>query len=588
MFHSPFPAGIPSRIPAGKENCITRSIKEDKKMKNLWEKNEFVQYTTETGQKKVLITGIYGDTIEVTGINEEIHVMTTERTLTKIPPVTIPKEALQKFCRFEGSLEEAVGSGYPEVNVVPDSPYQMTLEDLEAALKKSVAEKDDAGIISWANVLLKTDVYNAAGLKAACTLPSDCFDDGLPNRYSVMEEVLELLHFYSGEDEDEYKPKDMVDILATFHANEARPLKERDYEDLDKKHFVTRWLTSSSWENFAGDAAKKKEYQDYWKQCVEELSARKDYNSFYAKGLACSEGDNPIYAKDEETAIACFKEALKIRPLPELARRIGKIYAGVGTNGMPDWEQAYKYYSIAAIGKDAEASYLLADMFLLGHGVERNNTNAKNLVWEHYYEQMELFNQGKENWFAEYAYEAGQVAVADFPEIEFQEAYRYFLQADTAEKTKVNADKIHHEYFLRMTSSIMESLLPNTNYSHPRNYLQYDCLESFITEALDNDSNLILTMHKDDAIGEEFITLKRQKTEEGIQPKLLVTVPQAQYCAQVDEVTLTVDNLADSDLEEGKEYAFDEADVGEIYLNNAYVGDLWAQLTIHIEKEHMS
>ena len=70
----------------------------------------------------------------------------------------------------------------------------------------------------------------------------------------------------------------------------------------------------------------------------------------------------------------------------------------------PDYDKAYKYFSLGAIYNHAESKYKLFDMLFYGYGIEKNIKAAYRLIQPLYDEQKKLFLNGNHIWkFADVA-----------------------------------------------------------------------------------------------------------------------------------------------------------------------------------------
>lgn len=157
------------------------------------------------------------------------------------------------------------------------------------------------------------------------------------------------------------------------------------------------------------------------------------------QGLGCYGGD-AAYQCDWYSSRDIMLHLLEINPDEErkavYANTLGYIYYyGRCNNKVPEYEKAFKMYSLGAAGGLIESVYKLADMYIGGKGVEQNRACGKNLiqwVYENSYEKYLYEGRGK---IADLALRRGSFCMEDG---EYQEALYYALQADYAIRVRMN------------------------------------------------------------------------------------------------------------------------------------------------------
>jgi len=80
------------------------------------------------------------------------------------------------------------------------------------------------------------------------------------------------------------------------------------------------------------------------------------------------------------------------------ANTLGYIYYyGRANNGTPQYEEAFKYFSIGEVYGYFESTYKLADMYLNGKGVTKDEYAAFHLISRYYDENLEHFLSGEDD-----------------------------------------------------------------------------------------------------------------------------------------------------------------------------------------------
>lgn len=110
---------------------------------------------------------------------------------------------------------------------------------------------------------------------------------------------------------------------------------------------------------------------------------------------------------------------------------------------MPDYEEAFRWFSIGSAGGNNESTYKLGDLFFDGYGVQKNPKIALRLYKDVYWRTLEQLLYGTDTsnfadaaWRLGDCYRYGRGCDAD-PE----KAYMYYLQAKMALQRRMKADK---------------------------------------------------------------------------------------------------------------------------------------------------
>ncbi|MCQ2534863.1 MAG: sel1 repeat family protein [Clostridia bacterium] len=120
--------------------------------------------------------------------------------------------------------------------------------------------------------------------------------------------------------------------------------------------------------------------QQIYKKILIELAEADDINALKTLGYACYGDDNPIFTCDWDKSRDCFLRLMDIaydQLKAQSANTLGYIYYyGRCNNGIPQYEEAYKYFSLAAFYGFYEARYKVADMIRDGKGIFKNEEAA--------------------------------------------------------------------------------------------------------------------------------------------------------------------------------------------------------------------
>ena len=200
---------------------------------------------------------------------------------------------------------------------------------------------------------------------------------------------------WSYEDQPEHcaeSLKEIVEIIDNFAINQGKPREEWIFTHFQKEQLVT--------------ANRREEYlakqddviKNFYKQFLEELVAEGNLDAIRDYGYAHYGDENPVYDCDWVIARDCMLKLMESGDdyyQAMAANTLGYIYYyGRCTDGEPDYENAYKFFSLAAFFGYFEATYKVGDMIRDGKGTFKNETAAFRLYERIYGENYERFVHG--------------------------------------------------------------------------------------------------------------------------------------------------------------------------------------------------
>ena len=174
--------------------------------------------------------------------------------------------------------------------------------------------------------------------------------------------------------------------------------------------------------------------QKLFKRCLDVMCDRKDPKSIQKRGY-CYYCGTDIYPNDWVKARDAFIEYYQLTGDASAANTLGYIYYyGRCNGGVPEYEEAFKYFSIGHAFTYFESTYKLADMFAHGYGVVKDETTANHLYWSVYEQNLNRFIMGDYTCkFADAALRIGNCYRNGIGErTDLENAYHYYLQADLA------------------------------------------------------------------------------------------------------------------------------------------------------------
>ncbi len=466
--------------------------------------------------------------------------------LSAVPAVELKQGQLKKVCRGELTLD-AVKKGIREKKIICHASYQMTLDDLEAAIKV-YSKKDRTEFEDWYN-LLAYQLNEEAKIDDVMDKGNTGSEDGLPNDDTIFADIWDQLEA-SLNFEGDYDLKCAEDDLRRYHANQKKTASKRILNDDEKMDLICFWDESEA------IAEQPKDLQKAWKNALEDLCAKKDLTALEIKGYACYGDGNGVYKTDYKTCLGCLLTVFKEQPDPSIANTLGYIYYYGRTNkGKPQYAQAFKYFSIGAAGGVLQSRYKLSDMFLNGYGVGKNEETASRLLWDLYDESLDGFCRGSyDSVFADVAYRIGNLYRYGIDGREDpNEAYAYYLQAQYAIAQRIAMSSSYGD--LQVQKNIEESIaavLPNTIYEKKTSVIHRHTAENFLTSALAHHAMFKIKI-KELKNHKKHLSIYIVNDDEEFPLRFLMVLPEAGTCQLMDNINLTVQDLqeynvpADSD-----------------------------------------
>ncbi len=134
---------------------------------------------------------------------------------------------------------------------------------------------------------------------------------------------------------------------------------------------------------------------------VEELCEKRYPEILERKGYSCY-GGNDLYDCDWIAARDCFLALMELGEVSDRAKcsyanTLGYLYYYCRcSGGRPEYDKTLFYYTLGACGGEDQLCYKLADMYLGGRGVPRNEAAAVALIASTYERTMEEFLDGEE------------------------------------------------------------------------------------------------------------------------------------------------------------------------------------------------
>ena len=323
--------------------------------------------------------------------------------------------------------------------------------------------------------------------------------------------------------------------------------------------------------------------QKLYKECLDYCcDVKKDPKSIQRRGY-CYYCGTKIYPNDWIKARDAFIDYYQMTGDASAANTLGYIYYyGRCNGGVPEYEQAFKYFSIGHAYTYFESTYKLADMLAHGYGVVKDGESANHLYYSVYKQNYKRFIRGDfECKFADAALRMGNCFKDEIgARKDLETAYFYYLQADYAirERTK----RANH-YGDTVVFNGIQKALEETR----KEYTETGRTEKFIypgwtkwTLIKHRRCKLTIKELSNGVLAIDAKPMKRRDENEA--PQMLITIPRADYCELKKKVRIkTAPNSRYGTLDEKPEIIFDsvEYDWGErktiFYLYDEIAGEIY-------------
>ncbi|MCI6085599.1 MAG: hypothetical protein MR711_05015 [Selenomonas sp.] len=327
-------------------------------------------------------------------------------------------------------------------------PYQMTLEDLQAALG-NIQHKNptvyDAIFAWWYPIyhLAPFGVLQASGFDEQTKKErTDRVRGLIVDECDVFYRVWTLI---GGMPQKDYHTaialeEDLaiaMEIIRWYLEEKDKPVTERSFSYWDKLGFLKKY-EKKEWLAAANDRELA-----ICRTFCEELAADGNETALALTAEACRKG-NRLYDKDVNVAYACYMTLWETTHSPAYARELGKFARdGIGmAEGQPDIALAVKFLTIGTIYGDHESMNELAELLVDGNGTLQSPETAHELHRRVYEDERAAFVAGeKDTHFIAAAnqmsrdYQDGVGVDADN-----KEAYRYQVEAYAATKATGGQD----------------------------------------------------------------------------------------------------------------------------------------------------
>ena len=255
-----------------------------------------------------------------------------------------------------------------------------------------------------------------------------------------------------------------------------------------------------------------------------------------------SYGGSTAFPCDWELSKNCLEQLFEETGDPFYANTLGFLaYYGRGgdSDGVPDYDAAFRYFSYASANGIIESSYKLADMYAGGKGIWKNEEAAFRIIQDLYTDTLKRFCGGElTGRFADVAQRMGRLYEnGSLDEPNPMAAYYYYLQARYAIRFR---RKLVNNYGDDAIERNIENAIARVEDEFPME-TKKTCRRDYpwilqMTLALDK---VVFVTFKQMKNGTVKMVLDRYEENEDDLHDFLVTLPEFRFCSMMETVTLT-------------------------------------------------
>ncbi len=323
--------------------------------------------------------------------------------------IFVTQDKLADFSRYSIGLSDILNTDIDDIpQLEPDifdfeSDYPMQLGDLKTALESFRDEDTDVYefLLNWWYPMLLY-FYDSLCLDEVMGPDADLVGNiDVPDLPMTDEDLIATIFNVIGRSiQAPQFPKcasslasvldidSMIEMIENFSEDRDLPVDRRRYTAPQKIAFINHWNNDLMLED-APDYVK-----NMFRKFTDELAAKGNFDALKIKAY-CLYGGNSVYPCDYRESAKLLEILWKKFSFGYAADTLGYIYYyGRLSDGLPDYEKAFFYFTLASAFNITEARYKLADMFLNGYYVAPNPPLAYQTYIKLYNETRYYFEEG--------------------------------------------------------------------------------------------------------------------------------------------------------------------------------------------------
>lgn len=326
---------------------------------------------------------------------------------------------------------------------------------------------------------------------------------------------------------------------------------ESSEEDI-KKEYIKKYFDE---EKKLSEATK--EEIELYKECIKEGVKKNWVIALYALAYGCY-GGNEVFKCDWVKSRDTLLKIIEIQgdEDPFIYNTLGYIYYyGRCNDNQPQYDEAFKYFSVGAAGGVFESVYKLADMFIGGKGVPKSEKAGAKLILGIYEDNYDFFcNEVFDGKFADVAlrvgglYEQGIGVVQDY-----EEALYYYNEAKYAiSKRREVTDFFGDEKVSKSIEESYERVKAKLADDYFKEKIFFDA-PAVIGVMLSNSTALDVEIIRE---GNDYYIKAERYASEEMNKYMLLNLPECKYCELTNVVKVKLKDPTIVDFDEMPKRAF--------------------------------
>ena len=491
------------------------------------------------------------DKVRVRDFSKDKAITISEKFLTPLPDDYLSIDKLKSYFLF---LEE-----FPEDYLSYDNYFEpekivFNIEFLLQVLKNMKNCRNELGdglfksrLQNWLHIIscYFHDEKNDR-IEFSFSTNADCY--GLMTEDAIFNYIMSELDGYSEENShstifDVDRVSFGTDInldswikdVRSFIDNRDLPLNEKEFSTLEKTFFIHLWRDPMVLRNSGNELVYK-----LYRRFVEELCEIKDFDGLVTAAYAYYSGDE-VFEKDVIKSRDYFLELMETHPSGYFANSLGYIFYYGRDTGVPDYNKAFKYFSIGNAAGIIESRYKLADLMYNGLGVEKMEDIASKMYLDLYDEQKKDFLDGKHTKFADLAIRvAGLFENGVFGFIDYNFAYMHYLQAEFALKLREKDDYVGDGQLRKKVKESKKSLREKLRLENNSSVAVFKSLNNLLFGMVFPRDRFSCKVNK--SASEVSFTITNARKHNGGNKKLFVSFNTFDFSGFVNEVFFVAKN----------------------------------------------
>lgn len=374
-------------------------------------------------------------------------------------------------------------------------------------------------------------------------------------------------HALKGRYEEFYQ--EAINRIENFYSNQNLERKYWKLTDTQKHNFVCSYYSDEQRLRNAPVEVKVS-----YRQYLDEWCESGNLEAIEMKGYSTYGEGNPVYECDWENSRDCMLKLVEKadgKTAAQAANTLGYIYYyGRCNGGRPQYDEAFRYFTVGAAFGYYESQYKIADMMIKGKFVPKNIEAATRLYERVYDENYYKFEMGEyDNKFADLALRMANVAY-EYEE-NYMKAYKYVLQAWLAIRLRSGnnwyGDSSVSKGIKRLLDELREKLGNKVN----KSYEEFGIYQ-VINKMLHNCNKISLCLMTKD--NKQYLKVKRLGEYNYLYPQL-ITIPSMSFCQHIYSAIFEITGeIPIKLLNQNKEMIVDECQYYKLLYKGKVVGKI--------------